>query len=58
MNINLKDADENELKYYQIALMHAMNYCQDQLIRIKTKLDKIKKENKNVKRRWTVKKDW
>jgi hypothetical protein len=35
-----------------------VNYCQDQLIRIKTKLDKIKKENKNVKRRWTAKKDW
>ena len=51
MNINLKDADENELKCYQIALMHAVNYCQDQLIRIKSKLDKIKKENKNVKRR-------
>ena len=51
MNINLKDADENELKCYQIALMHAVNYSQDQLIRIKTNIDKIKKENKNVKRR-------
>ncbi len=49
MNIDIKDADENELKCYQIALMHAMNYCQDQLLRIKTKLDKIEKENKNVK---------
>jgi len=49
MNINLKDANENELLAYQIALMHAVNYCQDQLIRIKSKLDKIKKENKNVK---------
>jgi len=45
MNINLKDADENELKCYQIALMHAIEYCQDQLQRIKTKLD-----NKIIKR--------
>ena len=51
MNINLKDADENELKCYQIALMHAVKYCQEQLLRIKSKLDKIKKESKNVKRR-------
>ena len=58
MDIDIKDANENELLAYQIALMHAMNYCQDQLLRIKTKLDKIEKENKNVKWRRTVKKNW
>ena len=49
MNIDLKDAQETELMAYQVALMHAIKYCQDQLLRIKFKLDKIKKENKNAK---------
>ena len=57
MNIDLKDAEEHELMTYQIALLNVQVHINKQLIEIKNKLDKIEKENKNVKWRWTVKKN-
>mgnify|MGYP003679314422 FL=1 len=49
MNIDLKDAEEHELMTYQIALLNVQVHINKQLIEIKNKLDKIEKENKNVK---------
>ena len=57
MNINLKDSNEPELMAYQIALLNIQVHINQQLSEIKNKLDKIKKESKNVKWRWTVKKN-
>ena len=49
MNINLKDSNEPELMAYQIALLNIQIHINQQLSEIKNKLDKIKKESKNVK---------
>ena len=49
MNIDLKDSDEHELMTYQIALLNIQVHINQQLSEIKNKLDKIKKESKNVK---------
>ena len=49
MNIDLKDAEEHELMTYQIALLNIQVHINKQLIEIKNKLNKIEKENKNVK---------
>ena len=49
MNINLKDSDEHELMTYQIALLNVQVHINQQLSRIKNKLGKIEKENKNAK---------
>ena len=57
MNINLKDSDEHELMTYQIALLNIQVHINKQLIEIKNKLDKIRRKNKNVKWRRTVKKN-
>ena len=47
--INVKDADRNELNCYKIALYQVIINCNDQLARIKIKLDKIEKEAKKKK---------
>ena len=57
MDIDLKDSNEPELMAYQIALLNIQVHINQQLSEIKNKLDKIKKESKNVKWRWTVKKN-
>ena len=49
MDIDLKDSNESELMAYQIALLNIQVHINQQLSRIKNKLDKIKKESKNVK---------
>ena len=49
MKIDLKDAEEHELMTYQIALLNVQVHINQQLSEIKNKLDKIEKENKNVK---------
>ena len=47
--IDIKQSDQNELNCYKIALYQVIINCNNQLARIKIKLDKIEKENKNVK---------
>ena len=45
MNIDLKDSDYAELMSYQIALNTVILNCNEQLTRIKAKLEKVKKES-------------
>ena len=49
MDIDLKDSNEPELMAYQIALLNIQVHINQQLNRIKNKLGKIEKENKNAK---------
>ena len=44
MNIDIKESDTQELNCYKIALYQVIINCNDQIARIKIKLDKIKKE--------------
>ena len=44
MNIDLKESDTQELNCYKIALYQVIINCNNQIARIKIKLDKIKKE--------------
>jgi len=46
MNIDIKQADQKELMCYQIALLQVQVNCNEQLQRIKDKLNKITKESK------------
>jgi|TARA_R110000824_G_scaffold100761_3_gene239452 hypothetical protein len=46
MNIDLKDATYLELVSYKIALLQVQINCNEQLARIKTKLEQIEKESK------------
>ena len=46
MNINLKHSKEEELMCYQIALLQVQVNCNEQLKRIKDKLEQVKKESK------------
>jgi len=46
MNIDLKDSKEHELMCYQIALLQVQVNCNEQLKRIKDKLEEVKKESK------------
>jgi hypothetical protein len=46
MNIDLKDANYIELVSYKIALLQVKINCDEQLARIKTKLEQVKKESK------------
>ena len=48
MDINIKESDEHELMFYKIALMHVIKYCQNQMIRMNAKFDKIQRKKKNV----------
>ena len=45
MNIDLKDATYLELVSYKIALLQVQINCNEQLARIKTKLEQVKKES-------------
>ena len=45
MNINLKHSKEEELMCYQIALLQVQVNCNEQLKRIKDKLEQVKKES-------------
>ena len=50
MNIDLKQADYMELQSYRIALLNVIMDCNNQLAKIKVKLDQIEKKkvrNKN-----------
>jgi|TARA_R110000764_G_scaffold167136_1_gene254283 hypothetical protein len=42
MNIDLKDSNYSELRAYQIALLSVQVNCNEQLARIKTKLEQVK----------------
>ena len=44
MNIDLKESNTQELNCYKIALYQVIINCNNQIARIKIKLDKIKKE--------------
>ena len=46
MNIDLKHSKEAELMCYQIALLQVQVNCNEQLKRIKDKLEEVKKESK------------
>ena len=46
MNIDLKQSSEHELMCYQIALLQVQVNCNEQLKRIKDKLEEVKKESK------------
>ena len=46
MNIDLKDANYLELVSYKIALLQVQINCNEQLKRIKDKLEEVKKESK------------
>ena len=46
MNIDLKDATYLELVSYKIALLQVQINCNEQLKRIKDKLEEVKKESK------------
>ena len=46
MNINLKDANELELLTYKIAVLSMIVSCNQQLSKIKDKLEQVKKESK------------
>jgi hypothetical protein len=45
MNIDLKDSKEHELMCYQIALLQVQVNCNEQLKRIKDKLEEVRKES-------------
>jgi hypothetical protein len=45
MNINLKQSSEHELMCYQIALLQVQVNCNEQLKRIKDKLEEVRKES-------------
>ena len=47
--IDIKQSDTQELNCYKIALYQVIINCNDQLARIKVKLDKIEKEAKKKK---------
>jgi len=46
MNIDIKKAKQDELLCYQIALLQVQVNCNEQLKRIKDKLEQVKKESK------------
>ena len=45
MNIDLKQSSEHELMCYQIALLQVQVNCNEQLKRIKDKLEQVRKES-------------
>ena len=45
MDINLNQSNEHELLCYQIALLQVQVNCNDQLKRIKDKLEEVRKES-------------
>ena len=47
MNIDLKEADEKELMAYQIALLYVQVNINQQLSKIKNKLEKLKEKNES-----------
>ena len=44
MNINLKDANELELLTYKIAILSMVVSCNEQLAKIKDKLEKVQEK--------------
>ena len=46
MNINLEQANELELLTYKIAVLSMIVSCNEQLTKIKDKLEEVKKERK------------
>ena len=44
MNINLEEANELELLTYKIAILSMVVSCNEQLTKIKDKLEKVKKK--------------
>ncbi len=44
MNINLKDANELELLTYKIAVLSMIVSCNEQLTKIKAKLEQVQKK--------------
>ena len=49
MNINLKDANELELLTYKIAILSMVVSCNEQLTKIKDKLDEVQKKREQGK---------
>ena len=49
MNINLKDANELELLTYKIAVLSMIVSCNEQLAKIKDKLEKVRKKREEGK---------
>ena len=49
MNINLKDANELELLTYKIAVLSMIVSCNEQLTKIKDKLDEVQKKREQGK---------
>ena len=47
MNINLKDANELELLTYKIAVLSMIVSCNEQLTKIKDKLEEVQEQRKN-----------
>ena len=49
MNINLKDANELELLTYKIAILSMVVSCNEQLTKIKDKLEEVQKKREQGK---------
>ena len=49
MNINLKEANELELLTYKIAVLSMIVSCNEQLTKIKDKLEKVQKKREQGK---------
>ena len=49
MNINLDEANELELLTYKIAILSMVVSCNEQLTKIKDKLEKVKKKREQGK---------